>query len=156
MDQEFDLWGDPIPPRVEKRGRPPHDVTPDKRLRVAVLRSLNQTNTEIAEAMGISERTLRTYYLPELKQGLAQKRAEMMVELFKAGKKGNVSAMKGFIRETEKSDLARGPALVALRPRAEPKRGKKEQAIIDASQPDPGSTMGDLMAQRLADLGQVH
>ena len=154
MDQEFDLWGDPIPPPTERRGRPAHEVTAERKLRVAVLRALNQSNDEIAAAMGISERTLRTHYSVELKQGLAQKRAEVMVLLWDQAKKGNVSAMKEFLRQTERSDLAGAPRLVKVA--QEPKLGKKAQAVVDAQAPDPTESMGELMMRRAETLRVIN
>jgi hypothetical protein len=151
MDRETDLWGDPIPPRPEKRGRPQHEVTEEKRLRVAVLRGVAKSQTEIAAALGISERTLRTKYLPELQHGLAQKRAEALVLLWKAGESGNVSALKEFLRRTDLSDLTA--------PRHEPKPerlGKKAQALADAAIPDQTERMGDLMGRRAEGLQKVH
>ena len=144
MDVDFDLWGDPVPQRPEKRGRPTHVPTPEKRLRVSVLRALNQSHEEIAAAMGVSEPTLRKHYLPELKGGMAQKRAEALVLLYTEVQKGNVSAIKEFLRQVERSDLT--PA--AAKPTRAPKLGKKAQAAIDAAMPDPTSSMGELMARR--------
>ncbi len=153
MEPECDLWGDPLPAPVEKRGRPAHAVTESKRLRVAVLRSLNKTAGEIALAMDISERTLRAYYKKELRVGLHQKRAEVMVRLWEQVEKGNVSAMREFLRQTKDSDL--GPA-IAAQPKAERKLGKKEQAMKDALAPDQADTLGELMIRRSDDLRQVH
>jgi hypothetical protein len=150
MAQEFDLWGDPVPEETEKRGRPPHEATPERRMRVAVLRALKHTTDEIAAAIGISERTLRTKYLPELKGGLAQKRAEALVQLWSKAQEGNVSAIKEFLRQVEKSDLVmpRQP----MRPARPPKLGKKEQALIDAGAPDTTTSMGELMTRRAEGL----
>lgn len=159
MVQEIDLWGDPVPEKAETRGRPMHQATSDKRLRVAVLRGLAWSSDAIAQAMGISERTLRTYYLPELKGGLSQKRAEMLVTLWKKGHDGNVSAMKEFLRQTAQHDLVGAAVRASPKP---PRRGKKEQAIIDAGIPDTNSSLGELMARRAADTadaasgGSVH
>ncbi len=142
MEPDFDLWGDPVPQRPEKRGRPTHVPTPEKRFRVSVLRALNQSHEEIAAAMGISEPTLRKHYLPELKSGMAQKRAEALVLLYAEVQKGNVSAIKEFLRQVERSDMR--PA----KPARAPKLGKKAQAAIDAATPDPTTSMGELMARR--------
>lgn len=149
-EAEFDLWGEPIPPREEKRGRPTHVVTDEKRNRVSVLVSLNKNQDEIAEAMAIAPGTLRRYYRRELKLGHAAKRAQMEVRLFQAGMAGNVAAMKEYLRRTEASDLVKA----APQPRP-PKRGKKEQAAIEAASPDPSSSFGALMAER-AGTAKVH
>lgn len=146
MDQEFDLWGDPIPPRPERRGRPSHDATDEKRLRVKALASVNKTHGEIAHAMGISEPTLRRYYLRELKGGLAQLRAAVMVKLVEKALGGDVGAMKEFLRQTERADLARTPLPPrAPRPSAP---GKKELAERAAAEPDETTDIGALLAER--------
>lgn len=156
MDQEFDLWGDPVPPRVEKRGRPEHKKNQTTSMRVAVLRALNKPQDEIAAALAITEKTLRKHYSPELRQGLQQKRAEALVRLWEIGTagNGNVAALKEFIRQTERADLA-APVALARRPAKAVKLGKKEQAIVDAQTPDESTSIGELMARRNASL-QVH
>jgi hypothetical protein len=152
----LDLWGDPIPPKPEKRGRPTHVVTEEKRLRVAVLRAYNLSQPEIAEAMGISVPTLRKNYLRELRDGMAQKRAEMLVQLYLEGKGGNVAAIKEFLKQTRDGDLLAGH-LASRAPQKKSKQaklGKKEQALVDAQAPDVSSPMGNLMASRMAGLDQ--
>ncbi len=149
MSQMIDLWGDPIDEPADKRGRPAHVVTDERRTRVAVLQSLNKTHAEIAEAIGISEKTLRTKYRAELKQGLAQKRAEALVLIWDKAKAGNVAALKEYLRQTERSDLG-SPRV--MRPAAAPKIGKKAQALLDAASPDTSSSMGELMAKRAEGL----
>lgn len=161
MAGDFDLWGDPVPEPVENRGRPKHEVTEEKRLRVSVLAAHGMTHDDIAAAMGISAPTLRKNYLRELRGGLAQKRAELLVLKWKAAAGGNVSAMKEVQKDFEKADMYRGhianhtgkPAEKPVKP---PKLGKKEQALADAQQPDTSTSMGDLMAQRMASTVKPH
>jgi hypothetical protein len=155
-EEILDLWGDPIPPKPEKRGRPTHVVTEEKRLRVAVLRAYDMSQPEIAEAMGISIPTLRKNYLRELRGGMAQKRAEMLVQLFLEGKAGNVAAIKEFLKQTRDGDLL-AAHLASRHPNKgkKPKPGKKEQALIDAQEPDVSSPMGNLMASRMAGRDQA-
>lgn len=138
-----DLWGEVIEPPEERRGRPTHVVTEEKRIRVSVLRAFNKNHDEIAAAMGIAPGTLRRYYRRELRGGLAQKRAEVLVDLYKAGKDGNVAAMKEFLRRTDASDLVTPPMTARA-----PKRGKKELAALAAASPDSSTSMGALMAER--------
>ena len=99
--------------------------------------------------MGISERTLRSKYLPELKHGLAQKRAELMVRIWGEVEKGNVAAMKEFARQLERSDI---PGRVVVRQSKPEKVGKKIQAKIDAATPDTATSMGELMSRRAAGM----
>ena len=51
---------------LRKRGRPPHEPTPDLRARVAHLTSEGSTVAVIAKQVGISEPTLRAHYEREL------------------------------------------------------------------------------------------
>ena len=147
MMPDLDLWGDPIPPRPERRGRRPHEATPEKRSRIKVLRALNHTEAQIAAAIGIPERTMRRYYRPELAGGRAQLRAEVLVRLWEVVQTGNVAAIKLFLAQIEKSDLD-SPRAAA--PARQPKLGKKEQALVDAATPDTTSHIGELMSRRAA------
>jgi hypothetical protein len=146
VDQEFDLWGDPIPPRGERRGRPKHVPTDEKRNRVKVLKALNKTDTEVAEAMGLSEPTLRKYYLRELRGGMAQLRAEAAVKLWDLAKGGNVSALKAFLAEARHSDLLGQPAS-KRRGRETPAQtmGKKDAAQLAAETADEGTGWAGLL-----------
>jgi hypothetical protein len=111
------------------------NVTKVLRDRVAVLRSGGMERDEIADAIGCSERTLRTYFLPELNEGKAGKRAEAIARLFELGIEGNVSALKAF--------LVKADAILRL-PR-EAKLGKKEQAVKDAATAHRGSHWGEVL-----------
>lgn len=148
MEQETDLWGDPVPPPSERRGRPSHVPTDEKRFRVKVLSAVNKSPAEIALAMGISEPTLRKYYLRELRGGLPQLRAEVLVAMTKKALDGNVSAMKAIIAETRHADLANPQHPATPRPRRDPPLGKKERADLAAAEPDLTSDIGTLLAER--------
>jgi predicted transcriptional regulator len=141
-----DLWGDPIPPPEERRGRPKHVPSETTRLRVRVLRAVRKTDREIAEAMGFSEPTLRKHYRRELDGALSQLRAELLVRLWKEVEAGNVSAMKEFRKELEKADLVEAcrkfDGAEPPEPR-KPKRGKKEEAMAAAETAGAGSEWGD-------------
>ena len=138
----LDLLGLPVQEPEETRGRPPFEVTDELRNKVSVLRAGGMEYVEIASAIGCSERTLRTYFLPELKAGAASKKAEMIAAMFTAGMGGNVTAQKAFIALGEKADAM--PPLPTAQQRIEepkPERlGKKEAAdreAIHAHEDDP-------------------
>jgi hypothetical protein len=136
--EPLDLLGDPIREPEETRGRPPFDVTPELRNKVSVLRAGGMEYVDIAAAIGCSERTLRTYFLPELRSGAAVKKAAMIEAMFAAGMKGNVSAQRAFIGLGEKAGAM--PPLPPENPapqddaedEPEEKLGKKAQADKDA------------------------
>ena len=154
MDQDFqaglaaeadgttarDLLGDPLTEPRDPRGRKKLKVTNDLRDKVAVLRAGGMEREEIAAAIGCSERTLRTYFLPELNEGKSAKRAEAIARLFELGLAGSVPALKAFLALGVKADAI--PQL----PRAA-KLGKKEQAIKDAETAHRGSRWGAILEQ---------
>lgn len=131
--EDLDLLGMPVQEPEEMRGRPSFEVTAELRSRVSVLRAGGMEYAEIAAAIGCSERTLRTYFLPELKAGAASKKAELIAAMFAAGMSGNVTAQKAFIALGEKAD-AMPPLPIARKPIEEKpeKLGKKEAADRDA------------------------
>ncbi len=146
MDQERDLWGDPVLPAEERRGRPKHLVTDETRFRVACLAMFRKTEREIAEAMGISGPTLRKYYRRELEGALAQMRAKLLVELCRKAYAGDGSAMKLAFKELEKSDMLEARRLFdgAEPPVAKgPRRGKKEEAAEAAENAGDGTDWAD-------------
>lgn len=153
MSENFDLWGDPIAEPGETRGRPKHLKTDEKRHRVAVLVALNQSQADIAAAIGIREPTLRKHYFRELRDGLSQKRAEALVMIYESAKKGNVAAQKELIKLLDKADIDATvrrfqTADAKATPKKPPRLGKKEQADLDAATPDLATPLGKLMAMR--------
>lgn len=89
------------------RGRPPH--VPDEKSvnKVKMLLAFGWANPRIANALGISEPTLRRHYFSVLKvraiarDALDARRAEL---LWAQVEKGNVGAMKQFDRLLEEND----------------------------------------------------
>jgi DNA-binding CsgD family transcriptional regulator len=138
-----DLFGAPPAPYRDPRGRKKLKVTNDLRSRVAELRGGGMERDEIADAIGCSERTLRTYFLPELNEGKAVKRAEAIARLFELGMAGNVAALKAYLAMGEKADTI--PRLPK-----DPKLGKKEQAVKEAQTAHQGGRWGELLE------GSVH
>jgi DNA-binding CsgD family transcriptional regulator len=133
-----DLFGAPPAPYHDPRGRKKLKVTNDLREHVAVLRAGGMERDEIADAIGCSERTLRTYFLPELNEGKNVKRAEVVAKLFELGMAGSVPALKAFLALGVKADAI--PRLPK-----DPKLGKKEQAKIDAHTAHQGGRWGALL-----------
>lgn len=155
-DEDFvkDFWGNyrPLPGR---RGRPKHVPDVETVGKVQMALALGWSNDRIANALNISLPTLRKCYKPQLKE---RELARDQMDLRKAQivwaqvEKGNVGAINVFDRLVEKNDLMLYGQTV--KPQAapkqvkEPKLGKKEAAIIDAKQPDRGSAIGRLIAER--------
>jgi hypothetical protein len=107
------LFGWPDMPWKGQRGRPPHVPDDESRNKIKLLLALGWSNSRIAGAMGISEPTLRRYYLSELKlraiarDALDARRAE---KLWQQVEKGNVGAMKAFDKLLEANDRMRRAA----------------------------------------------
>jgi hypothetical protein len=91
---------------------------------------------EIATALGISEPTLRRYYGADLETGPAIKRAEVLDQLARAARAGNVTAQRDLLARIDQASLDRlGHELRTApaddKPKAEP-LGKKLQADLAA------------------------
>lgn len=132
------------PAAAKKMGRPPFVPTIEHREKVEILIAGGQSEDDIARVIGISRMTLRAHFADELATGRAKKRAEILMAQYRTALAGNASAQEKFLK---KGDL---PAFQpqAEKPKVE-KLGKKEQALRDANTPNLGTTLGDLMAQRL-------
>lgn len=126
--EAVDLFGETPSPYRDPRGRPKMRLTNELRDRVAMLRASGMTQQEIADAVGCSVPTLAQYFSLELNEGKAVKRAEMLQALWDAGMNGNVTAMRTWLALSDKGVTPRE----VVRPKAEPKLGKKEQALVDA------------------------
>ena len=108
------------------RGRPEHEPQDSDRLKVRVLKAGGMSNEAIAEAIGISEPTLRKHYFLDIEVGAARVTAEIMMARYRAAMGGNVTAQNKLLEVIGTVPSRRGRA-----PR-EPALGKKEQAQADA------------------------
>lgn len=152
MTEIFDLFGDPVPSNWGKRGRPEHIPTQENRNRVNALLAYGWSNKRIAASLRCDLKTLRKHYFPELKfREVARDRllAMMTMKVLEQVQAGNVAAVKELRKMLEQNDLMiYGQTQQPPNPEKPPKLGKKEQALLEAQQPDTGTPLGDLMAQR--------
>lgn len=81
-------------PVAKTRGRPRFKPTPAMRRNVEQMVSVGDSQETIARAIGIAKDTLELHFAEELKTGYAKKRREVLDLLFKAAKKGNVTALR--------------------------------------------------------------
>lgn len=147
MSQLRDLLGDPILPEVDYRGRPAHEPTEEKRLEIAGLVAEGWDQARIAIGVGLSEKTLRKYYSPELKNGRRMIEAAIIRALLTKGlKDASVPALR-ILAERYVDPVPAAPGRAPLKPVKEPKLGKKEQAAFDAQTPGTTTSMGQLMAR---------
>lgn len=105
-------------------GRPEYAATDEEREKVRVLKAGGMTNVAIAEAIGISEPTLRKHFSSELDRATAKVRAEMLMARYHAAKGGNVQAQNKML---ELVGASAADSRLKERERAEPKLGKKEE-----------------------------
>lgn len=126
------------------RGRPPHVPTAASRRKVAVSAGGGMRHEDIALALGISAPTLLKYYGHELSSGAMERRAEVMIALHQAAKKGSSSAARAYLALTPELHAPPAPAEGDAKPEqpAAPKAaplGKKEQAQADAATAQQGT-----------------
>ncbi|WP_202594728.1 hypothetical protein [Sphingomonas paucimobilis] len=135
-DLGVDLFGDPIQPDREARGRPEHrwSLANSNKVLLAFARGLSVK--EAAVAIGVSAPTLRKVYFSEVaKRNDARLRMEMtqLSRLNDAAADGNVTAEKELFKRLDKGHLEQVADRVANRgtngaPPKVPKPGKKVAA----------------------------
>ena len=137
---EVDLFGDPIVPREEGRGRPEHkwSLENSNKVLLAFARGLDVKGA--ATAIGVSVPTLRKHYFAEVKKrNDAKLRMEMtqLTRLNNAAAAGSVAAEKELGKRLDKAVLKDTAERVANRGRngapASQKVGKKEEAVAKAA-----------------------
>lgn len=141
-DLGVDLFGDPILPRDEARGRPEHkwSLENSNKVLLAFARGLDVKGA--ATAIGVSVPTLRKHYFSEVaKRDAAKLRMEMtqLSRLNKAAAGGNIAAEKELGKRLDKAALAAQSERVANRGQATPlprqeRLGKKAAAREAAGQ----------------------
>lgn len=104
-------------------GRPEFAPTDDDREKVRVLKAGGMSNEAIAEAIGISEPTLRKHFPSELDRGGAKVTADLLMARYRSAMGGNVSAQTKML---ELVDASSPGAKVKAREVAAVKLGKKE------------------------------
>lgn len=140
--------------KTGNRGRPAYNPTQQDRRRVELMVADGMTDDQMAAALGIGDYSLKTHFRRELTGGRARKRMQWLEMLEDHAAKGNVSALKTLIRSSELSALVRHDT--AEKPVREPKLGKKEVQQLEAQNPDVSTPMGELMARRQAESGNLH
>ncbi|PHP20349.1 hypothetical protein CG471_07925 [Sphingobium sp. IP1] len=142
MTEEFpgvDLFGDPIVPRQEGRGRPEHSWSLENSNKVLLAFARGLSVKEAAMAIGVSVPTLRKHYFAEVaKRAAARLRMEMtqLARLNSAAQGGNVAAEKELLKRLDKAALADLSDRVAHRdhaPKAKVEKLGKKAAAKDAA-----------------------
>lgn len=134
-----DLFGNPVTPPREGRGRPAHEPTVETRNRVLLAFVRGLGHADAAKLIGIDAKTLRKHYSRECElRGTAALRMEMrqLERLNDQAEDGNVAAEKALAAMLEKFRMRDQHQKEVKRPnkRTAP-LGKKEQAQVDAMKP---------------------
>lgn len=139
--ENLGLFGWPVAEPRERAGRPEHVPTEENRNKIMMLLVFGLTNKEIAQAIGISQPTLRKHYLQQLAE---RSRARLQLDairygaLFEKVKAGDVPAIKELDKMLSRHDQALLAQRVAgrdsenIRHKEAEKLGKKEQRKVDA------------------------
>lgn len=139
---EVDLFGDPILPPQESRGRPEHSWSRENSNKVLLAFARGLSVKEAATAIGVSVPTLRKHYFAEVgKRADARLRMEMtqLARLNAAAEAGKVAAEKELFKRLDKAALSDLADRVADRgrngaPPRPPKLGKKAAAKAAAAE----------------------
>lgn len=122
------------------RGRPQFKPTPTLRRKVEQNISCGMSKDECARSIGCSTPTLEKYFATEISDAVANKRSELIGMLFKAARKGNVTAQKQLV---EMNRVASAQEAVDPRPTRPARLGKKEEAAIAAQTAGEDSAWGE-------------
>lgn len=106
-NSEPSLFGWTPQPRVKGRGRPEHQATPKKAIRVLSLLALGRSEKDVAAAIGCSLPTLRKYYFsdPRIKAAKLVVEGDLMAALAAEAGNGNVSAIKELLKRLDKATI---------------------------------------------------
>lgn len=126
--------------------RPAFKPTTLMRRKVSIAAGGGMSHEEIALALGISRPTLGKHFAAELSVGAHQRRMEALVAMHRtATKGGNVAAQKAYL---QLQPQIAAPPVEADKPAAPGKAapvGKKEQAKVDATTAQDGTSWQTLL-----------
>lgn len=111
-------------------GRHEFKPTDEDREKVRVLKAGGMSNEAIAEAVGISEPTLRKHFSSEIDRATAKVRADLLMARYRSAMGGNVSAQNKMIEQVSANDAQQRRAPEKME--KAPKLGKKEEQAIAA------------------------
>lgn len=139
---ETDLLGRPWRELPDPRGRKKLVFAPEVYEKVEELRALGMEVGEIADALGISDKSVRKYFFRELNKAAARVKAEVLGSLMEQVRAGKIAAIREAL-----SRLDRGAAIPSIAPSKSKveKLGKKAAADAEAHTAHEGSEWGSLL-----------
>lgn len=144
---DLDLFGKPVLPIKDRRGRPSYAVSKENQEVVTVLRAANWNHERIAGILGCDEKTLRKHFSRELEVGADIVEAEALMVNYRKMRMGNNAATGRVLEMAERKQLEhpqKKPA-AATKPERARKLGKKEQQAADAQVGHQGNEWGNLL-----------
>jgi hypothetical protein len=144
MDENFDLFGQPISDRQGLRGRPPYVATEKDRNKIKLLLALGWSIERMANGIGVSPATLKRHFRAELKvrtkmrDGLEARRFEIAMELANAG---NVAALKELGKMIEKNDAMAVTTTKRRSPKRSARKNRRNAMPNRPSKAIPGATI---------------
>lgn len=140
---EFDLFGRPIEPIKDRRGRPSFGKTKENQELVCLLRAAGWTQHRIARYIGCDEKTLRKNFSRELEDGVDVIEGMALEVTLKKMRSGNSVAIGRIFDIIDK----KGNPAVPVAPKAEKPEpmGKKESLEQEAHTAHEGTGWGSLL-----------
>jgi len=133
--KDCDLFGNPLAPIRDRRGRPSFKITKENQDFVAVRAAANWTQKRIAEDMGIDEKTLRKNFSRELENGAIFMEGLALDILVKRMREGHTASIR-MLRDI--LDPMPGSASKPTKEKEAAPLGKKEILAKAAKEPTAG------------------
>lgn len=151
QEPDRDLFGNPLEPLRDRRGRPSFGKTKENQDFVAVRAAMHWSHARIAEALGCDEKTLRKYFSRELREGAMIIEGMCLDVTLRRVREGHMPSVRMMQERLERVAAPPPPSKPAAGEEDAPEDvrplGKKQQQLAAASQPVAG--YGDLY-ERLA------
>jgi hypothetical protein len=145
-DAEFDLFGKPIQPIKDRRGRPSFAKNQENQELVCLFRAAGWTQSRIAGYLGCDEKTLRKNFSRELQDGADVIEGMALEVTLKKLKSGNSVAISRIFDIIEKQGAPAVPIPKDTSDRqSADKVGKKEAADRDAKTAHEGTPWATLL-----------
>lgn len=132
--KDFDLFGNPVEPLRDRRGRPSFKKTKENQDFVAVRAAAGWTQENIASALGCDPKTLRANFSRELHGGaliIEGLCLDVLLQKVRSGHTPSVNALQARLDRT-----ANPPAPKKPEQPQEPELGVKAKRLQDAAKPD--------------------
>ncbi|MBD9571743.1 hypothetical protein [Ensifer sp. ENS08] len=142
---ELDLFGKPIAPIKDRRGRPSYAKVAENQELVTVLRCAGWNHERIARYIGCDEKTLRKHFSRELDAGADIVEAEALMVTYKRMRQGNSVATGRILDLADKAQLAAPQRRQPAKDPKPEKLGKKAQLDEDAKTGHQNSDWGNLL-----------